>query len=281
MSHYVVAFRGGASGRFIANLVWMLINDLPINLTFTPENSAHDHNPWCVTWNEVIGAKHNNKDVYQKWEFNVADNGLFISHTYPDFTVLNDRLPDVKPIVITFSKDDLLEIATNMIYKNLVPAFRRYVIYEDRSELFEKVYKKEYDMYYLAHVRMYGKPMIINDTLLNNREFMDTMVYLKYDSMLKNYTKHEFFEANTIERDNTLVIKFADIFKNKDVLEQLKNFTNADVSSDTQNALDDAYTRYVNNRVEFLNNNLPIEKYEDYEKRRDATLVSRYGWSAS
>ncbi len=281
MSHYVVAFRGGASGRFIANLAWMLINDLPTDLTFTPENSAHDHNPWCATWYEDIGAGHNNKDVYQKWEFNVPDNGLFVSHTYPDFTVLDDRLPDVKPIIITFGKDDLLEIATNMIYKNLVPAFRRYAVYEDRSELFEKVYKKEYDMYYLAHFRMYGKPMIINDTLLNNRVFMDTMVYLKYDSMLKNYTKNEFFEGNTILRDNTLVIKFADIFKNKDVLEQLTKFINANVSIDTQNAVDDAYTRYINKRIELLKTNLPIEKYEDYEKRRDATLVPRYGRSTS
>jgi hypothetical protein len=286
MSHYVVSFRGGTSGRFIANLVWMMIQDLPFNLTFTPENSAHEHNPWCVTWNSVIGAEHNAKEVYHNWRFAVPDNGLFISHTYPNFKVINERMPDLRVIIITFSKDDLLEVATNMIHKNLLPTFKNFVIHNDKELLFKKVPKKEYDMYYIAYVKMYGKPMRNTPELCSNREFIDTMVYLKYDTQLENYRSHEFFEdSGIVVNKNSLVIKFADIFKQEDdsfvALNQLRKFLDINVSEETTQAVNTAYTQYVNNRTEFLKNNLPIETYEDFQIRKNATLVPRHGRSPS
>lgn len=286
MSNYVVAFRGGASGRFIANIMWMMINNLHHELDFTPENSAHEHNPWCVTWNSVIGADHNHKEVYSRWKFNVPDNGLFISHTYPDFTVINERIPNLRTVIITFSKNDLLEIATNMIYKNLVPVLKSFAIYNDKDELYEKVYKKEYEMYYLAYVKMYGKPMIVNDELFINREFMDTMVYLKYDTMLETCLTHEFFEGRQGPiNENVLFIKFEDIFNTEDnsfvALKQLQKFLNIDNSTEAIEAVNRTYIKYVTNREEYLKHNLPIEKYEDYQIRKNTTLIPRYGWSAS
>jgi hypothetical protein len=132
---------------------------------------------------------------------------------------------------------------------------------------------------------MYGKPMKLTPEFFNNREFIDTMIYLKYDAILEKYYYHEFFEANTtVIDDNVLVIKFADIFKPEDdsfvALNQLRRFLKTTVSEETTQAVKSTYTKYVNNRTEFLKNNLPIEKYEDYEKR-NTTLVSRYGWSPS
>lgn len=287
MSHYLVAFRGGASGRFIANIMWMMINDLKHELDFTPENSAHDHNPWCVSWNSVIGAAHNDKDVYKTWEFSVPDNGLFISHAYPNFSVINERIPNLRTVIITFSKNDLLEIATNMIYKNLVPVLKSFAVYQDKNQLFEKVYKKEYEMYYIAHLKMYGKPMVVNDELLQNREFLDTMVYLKYDTMIETCFTHEYFEdRNRItDNDNVLVIKFADIFTKEDnsyiALKKLQRFLDISISAETAGAVNRTYAKYVSNRVEYLKHNLPIEKYEDYEIRKNSTLVPRYGRSPS
>lgn len=286
MSHYVVAFRGGASGRFIANIMWMMINNLHHELDFTPENSAHEHNPWCTTWSSISGAEHNDKDVYKTWNFCVPDNGLFISHTYPDFITINERIPNLRAVIITFSKNDLLEIATNMIYKNLVPVLKSFAIYHDKDELYEKVYKKEYEMYYLAYVKMYGKPMIVNDELFTNRIFMDTMVHLKYDTMLETCSTHEFFEGQPKPTNqNALFIKFEDIFNTEGnsfvALNQLQKFLNIDISAETTEAVNRTYVKYVSNRIEFLKNNLPIEKYEDYQNRKNATLVPRYGRSPS
>ena len=105
MSNYVVAFRNGTSGRFIANIMWMLIHNLPSDLKFTDENSAHNHNPWCGTWKYITG-EHNKPDVYKIWEFVAPDNGLFITHVYPDFNVINERMPDLRSIIITYSKED-------------------------------------------------------------------------------------------------------------------------------------------------------------------------------
>jgi hypothetical protein len=285
MSHYVVGFRGGTSGRFIANLVWMMLQDLPFNLTFTPENSAHDHNPWCTTWKHVDDG-HNKPDVYQTWQFSVPDKGLLISHTYPDFNVINERMNDVRFIIITFSKYDLLEMATNMIHKNLMPRYADLLTYNDKEMFFQKVNQKEYNMYYIAYIKMYGKLMKLTPEFFNNREFIDTMIYLKYDTLLENYNHHEFFETNTTNIDDTvLVIKFADIFKQQNdsfvALTQLRQFLNINVSDETTQAVNSAYTKYVNNRTEFLKNNLPIETYEDYQIRKNTTLIPRYGWSAS
>lgn len=285
MSHYVVGFRGGSSGRFIANLVWMMLQDLPFNLTFTPENSAHDHNPWCTTW-KYVDDEHNKPDVYQTWQFSVPDKGLLISHTYPDFNVINERMNDVRFIIITFSKYDLLEMATNMIHKNLMPRYADLLTYNDKEMFFQKVNQKEYNMYYLAYIKMYGKLMKLTPEFFNNREFIDTMIYLKYDTLLENYNYHEFFETNTTHIDDTvLVIKFADIFKQENdsfvALTQLRQFLNINVSEETTQAVNSAYTKYVNNRTEFLKNNLPIETYEDYQIRKNTTLVPRYGRSPS
>jgi hypothetical protein len=223
---------------------------------------------------------------YKNWEFVVPDKGLLISHTYPDFNAINERMPDLRSIIITFSKDDLLEVATNMIHKNVMPDYRDLVTYNDKEMFFQKVNKKDYTMYYLAYINMYKKPMKLTPEFFNNREFIDTMIYLKYDTQLEKYYYHEFFEANTtVIDDNVLVIKFADIFKPEDdsfvALNQLRKFLKTTVSEETKQAVKSAYTKYVNNRTEFLKNNLPIETYEDFQNRKNTTLVSRYGWSPS
>jgi hypothetical protein len=284
MSHYVVAFRSGTSGRFIANIMWMLIHNLPTDLKFTEVNSAHDHNPWCNTWKYI--NVHNKPDVYKIWEFVAPDNGLFITHVYPDFNVINERMPDLRSIIITYSKDDLLEMATNYIHKNIIPLYRDLVTHNDKEIFFQHVYEKDYNMYYLAYIKMYGKPMKSTTEFFNNREFIDTMVYLKYDTQLEKYYYHEFFEANTTVIDDTvLVIKFADIFKQENdsfvALNQLRKFLKTTVSEETNQAVKSTYTKYVNNRTEFLKNNLPIETYEDFQNRKNTTLVPRYGWSPS
>ena len=285
MSHYVVGFAAGTSGRFIANLVWMMIQDVPLNLTFTPENSAHDHNPWCTTW-KYIDDTHRKPDVYQIWQFSVPDKGLLITHTYPDFNVINERIPNLRSIIITFSKNDLLEISTNMIHKNLMPNYRDLLTYNDKDVFFQKVSKKEYNMHYLTYIKMYKKPMKLTPEFFNNREFIDTIIYSRYDTLLGNYNYHAFFEANTTLMDDTiLVIKFTDIFKQENdsfvALTQLRQFLNINVSEETTQAVNSAYTKYVNNRTEFLKNNLPIETYEDYQNRKNTTLVPRYGRSPS
>jgi hypothetical protein len=285
MSNYVVTFRSGTSGRFIANIIWMLIHNLPTDLKFTDVNSAHDHNPWCGTWKYINGA-HNKPDVYKIWEFVAPDNGLFISHTYPDFNVINERMPDLRSIIITYSKDDLLEIATNHIHKHIIPDYRDLVTHNDKEIFFQHVYEKEYNMYYLAYIKMYGKPMKPTPEFFNNREFIDTMIYLKYDTQLEKYYYHPFFEANTtVIDDNVLVIKFADIFKQENdsfvALNQLRRFLKTTISEETKQAVKSTYTKYVNNRTEFVKNNLPIETYEDYQNRKNTTLVPRYGWSPS
>ena len=158
--------------------------------------------------------------------------------------------------------------------------------HNDKEIFFQHVYEKDYNMYYLAYIKMYGKSMEPTTEFFNNREFIDTMIYLKYDTQLEKYYYHTFFEANTtVIDDNVLVIKFADIFKPEDdsfvALTQLRQFLNINVSDETTQAVNSTYTKYVNNRTEFLKNNLPIETYEDFQNRKNTTLVPRYGWSPS
>jgi len=286
MSHYVVSFRGGTSGRFISNLLWMMVHDTPFELTFTKENSAHDHSPWCRTWGDH-GYRYNDVDVYDFWSFTIPEKGILATHTYPDFDTIRKRMPGSRIILITFNKDDLLEIVTNMIYKNYIEQVRNFIKYNDKKTFISKVSTKDYERFYVTHMKMYGKAMCLDESLIDNREFIDTIIYVKYDHLFNGFEQDEMFKDNqdSLNSDDTLVVKYSDIFKQENesyvVLTQLRKFLNVSTSEETDRAVDTAYKKYVSNRVDFLRNNLPIEKYEDYEKRKNTTLVSRYGWSTS
>lgn len=286
MSQYIVSFRGGTSGRFIANIMWMMLNDLSTELTFTPENSAHNNNPWDKTWEilEPLSAP----GGYTNWKFKVPDGGLVPTHKYPDFKVIRETVPNARFVIITCTDNDLVEIATNMVHKNYIPSCTKFIKTNDKEQFLKEIWKPDYDMYHVEHLKMYNKIMAINSDLLNNREFVDTMVYLKLDydnSKIKN-TPHKVNDTIIRESDaDVLYIKYEDIFKEAEssfvALNQLRDFIKPDNSNETNNAIANTYLRYLTNRAEFLKNNLPILTYDEYQIRKNATLVPRYGRSPS
>ena len=104
-------------------------------------------------------------------------------------------------------KEELLNAAASTLdhYPGLKPCvffsggadseliLRAYLEIGSNPEVYIIRYEKDYNMYYLAYIKMYGKSMKPTTEFFNNREFIDTMIYLKYDTQLEKYYYHTFY----------------------------------------------------------------------------------------
>lgn len=117
---YVVAFRAGSSGRFVAELVWSLVTENAIDSTFSSFNSAHiSSQPSSYTLDDMPPGQrpYSNPDVYKYFRF-TSSPGIIHLHTYPDFDTIRNRYPDTKIIIISITENDFPEIAGNCLLKN-------------------------------------------------------------------------------------------------------------------------------------------------------------------
>ena len=121
MSHesYIVSYFHGTSGSFITHLLWSMINDIDEAIPITHKNSVHPfYSPWNDTWthpeyNDPECA--NSKNIFKGLQF--KKKGIVMTHTYPDFDLIDKSLPDTKIILITFGPSSFNEIAYNCVTK--------------------------------------------------------------------------------------------------------------------------------------------------------------------
>ena len=229
IDRYIVSFEAGTSGRFICSIVWNLINNFDIDYSFTDRNSAHLSGPWVDTV-EAPGLELsisdivNHPDVYSiieytdknVREYNPYSSGLLQTHTYPDFDIIRNRLPNTKIILVTFEEDDLLEILLNVIYKNLfdpvlVDGWIKPLL-EDKQYfyLYDKIKKisDEYNTTGLLPNKQYMKYICIDFCLWYSKFFIEATKFI--DRNDKN-----------ILNEDILILKYKDIFFQTDHLEQI------------------------------------------------------------
>lgn len=210
MSHYVVSFKSGSAGRFVANILWMLVQNDFYEVKFTKENSTHDDNPWVSTWTpENLLNTHNNSDVFSKWKFNCDYNGLFISHTYPNLREIQKNIPGLRTILITYSLSDLLEITANTFYKNIIPAIHS----GDKTELIRLISKPTYEDWCILHLNLYHKLMILSEEF--SQEFLNILIKRKYQNLERSVSSDSFFEnTNSLpSSEDVLVIQYSELFE--------------------------------------------------------------------
>ena len=115
---YIIAHEAGTSGRFIGYILRSLISSSSEDLLLTKENSTHYYYP------QYFGVDFTNMEptgvnVYEKATFiNDATLKVIQTHIFPKVDLIYKRFPDTKIILISFTKDDALEVVGNNFYKN-------------------------------------------------------------------------------------------------------------------------------------------------------------------
>jgi hypothetical protein len=227
---YIISFFPGTSGKFIAQVLWRMINDLDDEIVFTPENSAHVSYPWQNSWMHPTTDDPNNAgtDIFKELTF--SGSGILATQMYPEFNVINDRLPNTKLIIIAVEEDDLLEIAFNHITKNTM------VSQHYRGKLESKGHELNNDLW---------KQLIIERQIDLKRWYKlnqnDTDLYGNFSKYYNVYVPEDFL-------DNTLIIKYSDIYKEQGdsfvALEKIKEFAGKEANQ----SVIESYNTYVMNR---------------------------------
>lgn len=215
---YIVSYFHGTSGSFIAHLIWLMINRCDEAIPMTNDNSVHPFDsPWNGSWTH---DKYDNpnitntKEIYDSLVF--INKGLVLTHTYPDYDIIETQLPNTKTIVISIDPADFKEIAFNCITK---------------TDIVDKSMKKLED----AFSNLYS----IKDYEMLDQfySFCDTNIIPKHLT------------------DKVLVLKYRDIYEEVGesylAIEKIKEFIQYDILPNTLNS----YKQYVKKRNETYGTN--------------------------
>jgi hypothetical protein len=109
MSHIIISFSPGTSGRFISTISYMLDINLNKKIKWTADNSAHinDINLSITRLRDPINDS--TKDISWKLKY---------THNYPNVNFIKNKIPNCKIIIIGFTEDDITEVIFNRLSKN-------------------------------------------------------------------------------------------------------------------------------------------------------------------
>jgi len=246
---YIISFVAGSSGRFLANILWNIINDADSQIEFTKYNSAHYKHPWTNNWNKEInyggGSWYvNGPNAFKNFNF-VGDSpiGLVTTHSYPDWETIREKFPTIKTIIIKYEQEDVPELIGNIMYKNgfdliFEDAERKSITYQEILQIYKDIYNKDYDghEFTLEHFEPIFNKMveIMGPKFLSWARFMTTPVP-------EDFT------------DKTIVISYKELFNVDEMLERLRIFTGHTITSATK----ESYNLYVNNRNKLVKEKMP------------------------
>lgn len=236
MDRYIVSFFRGSSGRFISNILWLLITGQKHEIELTAFNSAHVTAPWRKNWvNEGLDTKEHDLDIWNTFQYTM-DPVILPTHVYPNFSSIDDNLTGFKTIIITYSLKELHVVCGNSVYKNGFDLFP-----EDDA-------KKSYT--YTRLVSHY-------ETLTGGR--MPDPAHIPIDVLKKMYLKefktsyndaiNEFVDASVPPgmEEGVLLLPYKDILTGK-ALTTLSEFTNRPIPPYVK----DEYTKYIRRQHDLI-----------------------------
>jgi hypothetical protein len=232
---YIISFFPGTSGKLIAQVLWRMINDLDETIHFTPENSAHMSYPWESSWHhpETVDPNSAGPSMYQELTFDPI--AILATQMYPDFETIKFRLPNTKIIIISVGEDDLLEIAFNHITKNTqISPYQRERLSKRGHELNDDFWKSLITHRQVELKRWYKLGQDDTDLYGNFSKYYDVVI------------PEDFV-------DNTLIIKYNEIYENSNgsfvALEKLEKF----VGKEAGPLVKQSYKQYITNRNKLWN----------------------------
>lgn len=215
---YLINWLGGTSGAFLTSTLLQILNG-PFpekEIVFSKSGNAH----------ALTDKRLYNHTINPNWEVKEDASGIpayitsaplikskpfvMIDHLIPDYNDLFSRFPECKNIVITRSKNMMLRLKGNMLFKNTCEGFPGNKTYWDGIRELH------------ASVRVYEDP---NDVPVNVAE----MFIKEVSQQWPDYT-HRFYDDDypvpEQYKDNVVRIKFYDLIHNPDiVLSQLSEAT--------------------------------------------------------
>ena len=220
---YIIAFRAGSSGRFIANVLYGLLQgSVPDSMKLIPTafNSAHDSNSFTRTFDMTVDLATrpgSRDDVYECFT-SVKNPGVIPLHTPPKFDIIRKKFPKTKIIIISFTDNELVEILSNSFVKNGIENLSRNSFKPNNGEAL---------MLCLTFLKMFGKEY--NELTSNIAEMEQVFNQVKI-SMIKNDLFLKYYKNPIVPEDyvdKTLILSYYDICHNKNkIIEQLLNFSN-------------------------------------------------------
>ena len=244
---YIVSFRAGSSGRFVANLLWGLIKPSNHNYNLSEYNSTHAFSPYAISFEVSTPTEFrpfNNPDIYKHLNFKNYP-GVATVHVYPDFDTINAKFPDTKIVIISFERKDIPEISGNSLLKNG----------------FEKLKSLDY-----KPGTDHCTSFIYNQYLLEfNQPYTGQEIPLDFKKELFKRYQHGFsidtimsgFLSPTIpdiDIERTLIINYHDLCHLPDcTLEKLSQFTNSSINEQVI----ELYQQYLLGRESSIKKHMP------------------------
>ena len=252
---YFVSFISGSSGRFVCSILWNLINDLDLELSFGKYNSAHLEAYWSLSWDlsETKGPFGMIHNIYEKFNFNLTNKPSFLNpynkgllnvHVYPKFDIIEKRFPDTRIIIVQVDDDDLESIAKNSIRKN---AFEIMESTNDKPKV--SPFNQDALFAKTLYFEKYNKHYDVGEDGLLSEEDKNYIVknYVDMSVRLNKKTKSSFINPTVPEsfKNKTLILPYKDIFKKENDtfvgLSLLEKFTNTKATVNTIKT----YEKYV------------------------------------
>jgi hypothetical protein len=249
---YVLSFVAGTSGRFLASILWNMINNLDSEIEFTPFNSAHYGTPWTRNWDVKLDEPSiewtvNGPTAYNIFNF-TEDKGIMTTHSYPNWDVIRERFPSTKVIIIQYDDTDIPEMIANIMYKNGFDLFlsdfqkgkdRKSMTFNLICEIHKDLFGAEYDGSYELTIQQLEQ--IFEKMLEKWRPMM-----LSWDRFIDTPVPDDFI-------DKTMILSYKNIFDTEETLSKFMNFTQHSVNDYTK----ESYRTYVNNRKTLLETKMP------------------------
>ena len=128
MSNYIVCYPAGASGRFMAAVVYKTANQVNDTVLTTPENSGHLELQNGIIPGYLIVDNNNHPFVFKDLTPDNRSNTIpvFSTHAFPKFKVIDriSHFDTTKFITIVHEPADYHELVANVLIKAIVPQIK-------------------------------------------------------------------------------------------------------------------------------------------------------------
>lgn len=266
MTGYSVSFFPGSSGRFIANIVYSLLNNLEADIIYDDVNSSHGTTLYKsnIDFDKIPDVEYQSKSNYLQLfrylHFLPCDYvPVLPTHSYPVTEDLdaNKNKDTFKMIVIGLTKNDLLEVNTNHIVKNIWPLLDKL-----KTVGFNGLSKVD-ESYMNDTIKSLGEYKV-NFLKLDRHDTIEQ--YVRLASIKQLNTSYIRFIEPVIDPKylaKTLVLQYNDLF-----VKTVTGYKGLDILSSwfgilPSESLLRTYTKYVEGR------NLLVDKFEFLTDRRD------------
>lgn len=228
-----------------------MLTESNTEVTYSTYNSSHSRTDFSKNWGYIKDGDIHAPDIYETFRF--IDNtcpGVLFSHRYPRYDHIAINLPDVKVIIITFTNDDLPEIAANTLYKNHIAAVEAQISGIDMTPMSYQYFLKHYQ-------KAFGKPYTGS---LSKDDIHGLWLYLtaKLQRQLRE-SSSDYFATPIVPASmqyQVLALPYSELYTPNQEhyvgLTKIAAFANR---VPTQSIIDN-YRIYVNNRTKFLKEKL-------------------------